>query len=175
MVINDLDIKTTTGTVVKWKGTASEVEIPTEVESRGKQTPVTTVGEYAFLGSIIHAVTLPDTITKLELGAFFNCRYMTSINLPDSLVSIGPDTFHGCTELQTITIPDAVTNIGNGAFDGCSNIEFKVGAGNKAYTSVDGSLYTKDMKQLIAIGSEKISLPDSVTTINESAFTGMKG
>ena len=116
MVINDLDIKTTTGTVVKWKGTASEVEIPTEVESRGKQIPVTTVGEYAFLSSNIHTVTLPDTITRLELGAFFDCRYMISINLPDSLESIGPDSFHGCSGLKTITIPDAVTNIGDGAF-----------------------------------------------------------
>ena len=116
MVINDLDIKTTTGTVVKWKGTASEVEIPTDVESRGKQIPVTTVGEYAFLSSNIHTVTLPDTITRLELGAFFDCRYMISINLPDSLESIGPDAFHGCSGLKTITIPDAVTNIGDGAF-----------------------------------------------------------
>ncbi len=58
-------------------------------------------------------------ITRLALGAFRDCAYLTSVTLPTSLTSIGNNVFLNCSALQEISIPGNVDTIGNSAFKGC--------------------------------------------------------
>lgn len=68
-------------------------------------------------------ITIPNSVTKIGDWAFYDCINLTEINIPDSVIEIGNGAFNGCTNLKKITIPDSVTEIGNGAFYGCTNLK----------------------------------------------------
>ena len=213
---NEFDIKISTGTIVRWSGKSRNPIVPAEVESRGKQIPITNIGKGAFEGYFsLHSISLPETITSIEDAAFCacdffesvnlpenlktigsyafsgdkmlkfgkfptsltkigkcsfrdcykltdvvlpeglteipecafqNCKGLTSISLPNTLETIGAMAFDGCTQLGTVSIPDSVTYIEKNAFSNCPNAVFKVGEKNKNYVTVNGSLYSKDLK-----------------------------
>jgi hypothetical protein len=45
---------------------------------------------------------LPDTLTSIEVQAFYGCTSLASIDLPDTLASIGNYAFYGCTSLAVV-------------------------------------------------------------------------
>ena len=66
--------------------------------------------------------TIPDSVTSIEVGAFFGCLRLKSITITDNVTSIGGSAFEDCTSLTSITIPDGVTSIGQRAFDNCTSL-----------------------------------------------------
>lgn len=62
-------------------------------------------------------VSIPDSVTSIENGAFEECRSLVNIELPSSLTSIGSYAFRYCSSLVSIDIPFGVTTIeGNDFF-----------------------------------------------------------
>ena len=60
----------------------------------------------------IKTVQIMEGITNLGIiGAFSNCKNLTSVSLPDSLQSTG-SAFYGCESLNSVNIPSGVTTIG---------------------------------------------------------------
>lgn len=77
--------------------------------------------------------------------------------------------------ITSITIPDSVTEINCGAFAGCSSLSsIYVAKKNPSYCDIDGVLYTKDRRVLVAspIANASVVIPDGVIAIGEDAFTG---
>ena len=141
---------------------------------------VTNIGGSAFEGcSRLENITIPEGVTNIGGSAFKGCSGLTSITIPDSVTNIGESAFKGCSGLTSITIPDSVTNIGGSAFEGCSSLTtVSVNTNNPNYTSEDGVLYNKDQTELICCPCGKtgsLTIPDSVTSIFESAFRGCSG
>ncbi|MBQ4143045.1 MAG: leucine-rich repeat domain-containing protein, partial [Thermoguttaceae bacterium] len=64
--------------------------------------------------------TIPNSVTSIGEGAFYDCESLTSVTIPDSVTSIGDKAFNLCKSLTSVTIPDSVTSIGEEAFRGCS-------------------------------------------------------
>ena len=64
--------------------------------------------------------TIPNSVTTIGSGAFYQCTGLTSITIPNSVTTIGSYAFSGCTGLTSITIPSSVTRIESGAFEDCS-------------------------------------------------------
>lgn len=122
----------------------------------------------AFASAGITEYTIPNSVTSIGSGAFFNCRNLISVTIPDSVTEIGSNAFAFCYSLTEFkgkfakdngriwvidgkliafapagvteyTIPDNITSIESYAFGGCNSI-----------TSV--------------------TIPDSVTTIGYQAF-----
>jgi tetratricopeptide (TPR) repeat protein len=62
-------------TITRYTGNASDVIIPSEIEG----LPVTTIGAWAFAENwSLTNVTIPDSITKIEVGAFYACDYLSA-------------------------------------------------------------------------------------------------
>ena len=144
-------------------------------------TGLKSIGNSAFYGcSGLTSVTIPNSVTSIGTYAFCNCYGLTSITIPNSVTSIGSWAFESCSGLTSVMIPGGVTYIGNNPFVGCSNLtKIEVQAGNTNYTSLDGVLFTKDMKTIRAYPCGKqgntYSIPNSVTSIGNYAFCGCLG
>ena len=106
--------------------------------------------------------TIPNHVTKIATGAFFQCSNLTGITIPKSVTSIGEWAFQDCTNLESITIPDGVTNIGEDSFFRCKNLKTaKLGDG---VTSINDGAFQ------LCTNLESITIPNGVTSIGEGAF-----
>ena len=80
------------------------------------------IPEYAFYGSNIQTIDIPDSVRSIEWKAFQGCTSLTSVTIGSGISRIGDAAFRGCTSLTSINIPDSVTRIEDEAFRGCTII-----------------------------------------------------
>ena len=141
---------------------------------------VRSIGQMAFASCVnLTSVVIPDSVTAIAMFAFSECYMLTDVKLSERLTSMDTGTFFGCVSLETIVIPDSVTNIGINTFTGCTSLtSIQVGVDNTAFSSVDGVLFNKAQTQIVKYPSGKndaeFSIPDTVTTIRNSAFADSK-
>lgn len=100
--------------------------------------------------------------------------YSQYIEIPAGVYRIASGALQ-LAQAATIIIGDEVEEIKSGVFDNLKNLkEVIIQAGNQNYCSVDGVLYTNDMRTLILYPPQKkeetFIIPDSVTTIEHNAF-----
>ena len=120
------------------------------------------IGDFAFYGTSITSITIPNGVTSIGKAAFKNCTSLTSIIIPDSVKSIGEAAFNNCTSLTSIIIPDSVKSIGDSAFYYCTSLT-SVTIGNSVTSIGDEAFYS--------CGSlTSVTIPDSVKSIGDSAF-----
>ena len=140
---------------------------------------VTSIGQSAFSDcSSLTSVTIPNSVTSIGKMAFVGCSGLTSITIPNSVTSIGQSAFSDCSSLTSVTIPNSVTSIGKMAFVGCSGLtSINVASGNTHYSSIDGVLYNYVQNTLIQCPGARtsVTIPNSVTSIGEGAFSGCSG
>lgn len=145
------------------------------------------LGSYAFCGSGITALNLPQGITELNgsvfrdcdqlirvtlpeglksIGnqAFNDCLKLSEVHLPQGLVSIGSDAFYRCTSLEAIILPDGINTIGSYAFSNCSNLS-QINLPEGLHTM--GSAVFSNCSQLA-----EITLPSTLQSIGSSLFYG---
>ena len=116
-------------------------------------------------------------VTKIAPGAFQASAGLRSVSIPPPVAEIGEYAFALCADLEAVTVPLSVTRIGHGAFAACASLtDIAVDHGNRAYTGVDGVVFTKDEKILLAYPAGKkgtsYTIPLMVTAIKEAAFAG---
>lgn len=71
----------------------------------------TSISDTCFYGSSLTEITLPQSITTIEDGAFGNCDNLKYIRIGKNITSIGENAFYGCDSI-TIEIevdPDSVS------------------------------------------------------------------
>lgn len=153
-----------------------KLEIPAELD--GKK--VSAIGNSAFLfQSFITDLVIPEGVKSLDWYCFNTCENLETVTLPDSLEFIDSWAFERCSKLKTISIPANVTRINGGAFaQNSSMMSITCDPANKNYVSVDGVLFTKDMKELVAYPGGiqgGYTVPATVNHIGDAAFYGALG
>lgn len=119
------------------------------------------IGDYAFLQSGLTAMTIPESVTKLGIGAFSDCKHLLEVTLPKGLEVIPKDCFTGCEQLEYIEWPTSLTKIEEHAFFNCNFTEVVI---PESVTEIgDGAFaYCKNL--------EKIYFPASVEILGDCDF-----
>ncbi len=175
----------------EWGSVISEIRISEGVE---------VIGQYAFAEcDHLVRVVLPSTLTTIDDYAFNGCLELQTITFPERLTTIGEGAFGDCVKLQSVTFPMNLKSVEISGFIGCTNLKaFRVDERNPYYASDEaGILYNKDMTVLICCPEAmtgtltiprgvttlgecsmgysnliEVRLPDSVKTVEGSAFAG---
>lgn len=147
------------------------------------------------------SIIIPDNVTKISKddwrGAFAWCRNLISVTFGKNLTMIGENSFTGCSalnsinlnnvrgidayafslceSLHTLTFSRYVQHIDDFAYSGCSGLNsIVVEEGNPTYDSRDNcnAIIETATNRLIR-GSNNTTIPNSVTAIGSSAFSGI--
>ena len=148
---------------------------------------VSSIGNYAFFScsslTSIGVAAHNDTYASID-GVLFDKALETlivcpggfsgSFTVPDSTTNIGEFAFTFCRALTAVTIGRGVTGINENAFGGNPSLtSINVHASNQHYASIDGVLFDKALKTLIACPEGRVgsyTIPNGTTHIGEGAF-----
>ena len=129
--------------------------------------------------SITGDYTIKEGTKTIADSAFKGCTNLASIIISNSVTNISDNAFYNCKNITSIAIPGSVTSLSSNAFTGCAGLNaINVDESNLCYSSLDGVLFNKDKTALILYPNGKYSdyiIPDSVISIEASAFFGCKG
>lgn len=137
---------------------------------------LTVIDDNAFEKSNLCSVTIPASVESIGIEAFSTCAGLRSVVFEEgsNCTEINDCAFIYCDQIESITIPASVETIGNDAFMCCTSIkEFEVDSNNVNYASVDGVMYSKDLKILVQYPDAKegpVRIPGTVETIGYGAF-----
>ena len=155
----------------------TSVTIPASVTSIGDQAFSASSGKMKSI-SVSQANTKYASLNGLlcsKDGKTIIAGIDGDVTIPEGVTSIDDWAFYKCSGLMSVQIPSSVARIGKAAFDWCTKIRaFRVSAENTEFASPNGLLCSGDGKTLIAGVNGNVVIPDGVTKINESAFSGRR-
>ncbi len=102
---------------------------------------VTTIGEYAFAysdpygtGTKLTTITIPRTVTSIGTQAFTRCENLESVYIDANITELPGYVFQSCLNLRLISLPASLETISSTAFANCSNItQFMVADGSEHF------------------------------------------
>lgn len=111
-------------------------------------------------------ICIPDSVTKLERGAFSGCDKMTSISL-HNVNTISKTCFTNCDSLTNVYCSDLVTYIGEWAFAHCNNLkEVSVYKDcfidNNAFINTNANIVKRDSRSNYVIESDNLYTLESM-------------
>ena len=159
-------------TITGYSGNATALYIPDEIDGH----EVVAIGDSAFENRTdLRTVMIPDSVTRINIGAFSGCINLANITLSKKIEKIGENAFYNCDSLQSVEIPKCLNDvyarydsidIPNGVFNECSNL--------KTIIFEEGSTVIADALFRGCDGLESVTIPNTVTQIYGYAFADCK-
>ena len=147
-------------TITGYNGSAAALYIPEEIDGH----EVVAIGNGAFEDRTdLRTVMIPDSVTRIEVWAFYNCNNLSNVTLSNNLNYMGEYAFGNCKKITKIEITKSLDSSG-GPFKNCDGL--KTVTFEKGTTEISSSLFED------CTGLEEIDIPDTVTVIENSAFNG---
>lgn len=114
-------------------------------------------------------ITIPNSVTHIGNGAFYEHFALQTITIPSSVTHIGEASFIMCKNLQTITIPNSVIRIGRNPFAGCFQLQLT--SDSSCFKVINGLLISSDGTLISCLSKDThITIPNLVTHIGDYAF-----
>ncbi len=107
------------GTVTGYTGEADTVVLPVRVNG----VALTAIGDYAFDGTAIKSITIPETVSHIGTGAFRNCKRLERAVLSSNVTEIGQLAFLNCCKLTDIGDGISVTTVKQSTFTSCESLK----------------------------------------------------
>lgn len=139
-----------------------DLSIPEQITHNGTTYTVTAIRKFAFYGSSLTSIEIPETVTVIGEAAFGGCSNLTSITIPNSVTMLEEMMFVYCSSLTSITLPNTITTIGKAMFGYCTNLR-SVTIPNSVTTIGNQAFF--ECNKL-----ESVEIPNTVTAIGERAF-----
>ncbi len=148
---------------------------------------ITHIDSDAFFGCrYLEICNIPASVTHIGSSAFGSCYRLKDVQIPAGLQELGDSAFSACRAIESVTIPAAITEIPLQCFDGCESLkEIKLHSGVTvlgqscfrdcaALTELDipASVQTIGPAALASTGLVNVVLPEGITEVAESLFTG---
>jgi hypothetical protein len=95
-------------TITGYIGSGGAVSIPGTIND----LPVSSIADWAFYSTDVTNVTIPDTVTNIGDGAFFDCESLTNVTIGNSVTDIGDWTFAFCSSLTSVNFRGNAPSLG---------------------------------------------------------------
>ena len=129
-------------------------------------------GHWIYFGDILYTyagempenyeVVIPAWVKKIAGSAFRGQTNLKKVVMPKGLTLIGSSHFGDCTSLSEVVLPEDLEKLPSGTFENTPSL--------KSIT-LPATLVSIGTGAFSKSGLESIDIPDSVTTINRSAFS----
>jgi hypothetical protein len=83
---------------------------------------VSEIGGYAFAGTRLTSVTIPNSITNIPEALFYYCVNLANVIIPDSITTIGRIAFTGCSSLTSVYFNGNAPSADSTVFSGDNNV-----------------------------------------------------
>ena len=83
---------------------------------------VVEIGQYAFLGSGLTSIIIPDSVSLLDTRVFEDCKDLRKVSLSNNMTVIPSSLFNNCAKLTEIYIPAGIKSIYDYAFLNCDKL-----------------------------------------------------
>ena len=141
------------------------------------------IGQFSFSRTDVVNVTLPDSVKKIDYGAFYHCDLLEDVKLPESVMKIEPYAFDETKWVRDFK--SAPGGINNNLDDdlNASDGDFLVRGGALiAYRGHGANVTVPSGVRIISAGCfkddtriKKLFLPDTLISIGEEACMGCTG
>ena len=168
-----LDVFNNTAEVTSYKGSETEVVIPSSVSYSNKAYIVTSLGGWCFSNAMsITSVTIPSTVTSVGTYCFSSCHSLTKLTIPASVTSIGYRSIMNCPNLEELSVEP-----GNPIYDSRNNCNAIIET--ETNTMLSGCQSTVIPETVTSLGDNcfsecfnlnSITIPESVTSLGEFCF-----
>ncbi|MDU5237108.1 MAG: leucine-rich repeat domain-containing protein, partial [Finegoldia magna] len=115
------DFDVSSGTIKKYKGTATDVVIPEKINGK----TVTTIGKGAFGRKGLTSVVIPEGVETIDQGAF-SANSLTTIKLPSTVKQIERLAFGANKNLSKVELNEGLEYIGQQAFFSDTSLAGKI-------------------------------------------------
>ena len=203
---NEVYVSTSSGTGGVYGGIiySGDVVIPETVTWEGVTYRVTGIRPQAFMGqSKVTSVTMPNSLKRIEGGAFMTCYGLKKLVIPDSVTYLGYESFNNCSGLEEVYLCNSVDSIYNYCFSYCSNLRRINFPAKVAYIGLEAfnncnldsvivdpantrfwspgnncivdHFWNNSQRDVLIVGTNNAVIPNTVYYIRATAFTGRKG
>lgn len=160
---------------------------------------VTSIGSLAFSGCSMTSITIPNSMTYIRMGAFYDCSNLNSVHITDitawcaisfdhpasNPLSMAHNLYLNGGLVTDLTIPNSVTDIGAYAFISCDSLTSVtiptnvISIGMSAFHGCSSLTSVTILNGVTYIGYNgfnkcesllSIAIPDSVTNMGDYAF-----
>ncbi|MBP5553495.1 MAG: leucine-rich repeat domain-containing protein [Lachnospiraceae bacterium] len=151
-----------------------------DLENMSLPQGITEIGQFSFARTDVVSVTLPDSVVKIDYGAFYHCARLGSVSLPQSVMKIEPYAFSGTPWVEDFMAASGSINNNLDSDLNASGGDFLVSGGALvAYRGHSTNVTVPSGVRIIVSGAFKdvtsmksLSLPSSLISIGEEAFMG---
>ena len=82
------------------------VIIPESITYNAVTYSVTRIYDNAFERSNLISISIPNSVTYIGHGAFYNCYSLVSVTIGNGVKAVGSEAFYSCSSLQKVIVKD---------------------------------------------------------------------